>query len=67
VDFIKAFLNNKLDVELYIEVPEGLYEFSFSSPKVLDLLKRYSWDPFKNQVILLGKGLYSLKQAFYLW
>jgi len=48
VDFVGAFLNNKLDMELYIEVPKGLYEFSLSSPKVLDLLKRYSWDPSKN-------------------
>jgi len=67
VDFVGAFLNNELDVELYIEVPEGLYEFSLSSPKVLDLLKRYGWDPFEDQVILLGKGLYGLKQASYLW
>ena len=48
MDFVETFLNNELDVELYIEVPEGLYEFSFSSPKVLDLLKRYGWDPFKD-------------------
>ena len=41
MDFIGAFLNNKLDVEFYIKVPKGLYEFSFSNPKVLDLLKRY--------------------------
>ena len=41
MDFMGAFLNNELDVELYIEVPEGLYKFSFSNPKVLDLLKRY--------------------------
>ena len=41
MDFVGAFLNNKLDVELYIEVPKGLYEFNLSSPKVLDLLKRY--------------------------
>ena len=39
MDFVGAFLNNKLDVELYIEVPKGLYKFSLSSPKVLDLLK----------------------------
>jgi len=45
VDFVGAFLNNELDVEFYIEVPEGLYEFSFSSPKALDFLKRYGWDP----------------------
>jgi len=61
VDFIGAFLNNKLDIELYIKVPKGLYEFNLSSPKVLDLLKQYGWDPSENQVILLGKGLYNLK------
>jgi len=48
VDFVGAFLNNKLNVELYIEVPKGLYEFSLSNPKVLDLLKRYGWDPSKD-------------------
>ena len=48
MDFVGAFLNNKLDVKFYIEVPKGLYKFSFSSPKVLDLLKRYDWDPFKD-------------------
>jgi len=48
VDFMGAFLNNELDMEFYIKVPEGLYEFSFSSPKALDLLKRYSWNPFKD-------------------
>ena len=48
MDFIEAFLNNKLDIELYIKVPKGLYEFSFNSSKVLDLLKRYNWDLFKN-------------------
>jgi len=41
VDFVGAFLNNKLDVEFYIKVPKGLYEFNLSNPKVLDLLKRY--------------------------
>jgi len=66
VDFVGAFLNNKLDVEFYIEVPKGLYEFSLNSPKVLDLLKRYSWDPSEDQVILLNKGLYNLKQASHL-
>ena len=45
MDFVGAFLNNELDVELYIEVLKDLYEFSFSSPEVLDLLKRYGWDP----------------------
>jgi len=34
-----AFLNNELDMELYIEIPKGLYKFSLSSLKVLDLLK----------------------------
>jgi len=28
-------------MELYIKVPKGLYEFSFSNFKVLNLLKRY--------------------------
>ena len=40
-----VFLNNELNVEFYIKVPEGLYEFSFNSLEVLDLLKRYGWDP----------------------
>jgi len=66
MDFVEAFLNNKLNVELYIKVPKGLYEFSLSSPKALDLLKRHNWNPFKNQIILLGKGLYGPKQASHL-
>ena len=48
MDFVGAFLNNELDVEFYIEVFEGLYEFSFSSSEVLDLLKRYGWDLFED-------------------
>jgi len=48
VDFVGAFLNNELDVELYIKVLKGLYEFNLSNPKVLDLLKRYGWDPFED-------------------
>jgi len=48
VDFVGAFLNNELDMELYIEILKGLYEFSFSSPEALDLLKRYNWDPSKD-------------------
>ena len=42
MDVVKAFLNNKLNIELYIKVPKGLYEFSLSNSKVLDLLKRYN-------------------------
>jgi len=41
VDFIGAFLNNKLDIKFYIKVFKGLYKFSFSSFKILNLLKRY--------------------------
>jgi len=48
VDFIGAFLNAKLDVDLYMELLEGLYEFSCSSPEALTLLKQYSWDPFED-------------------
>jgi len=45
VDFIGAFLNAELDVDLYIELPEGLNEFSCSSPEALALLKQHGWDP----------------------
>jgi len=48
MDFIGAFLNNELDMEFYIKVFEGLYEFSFSSLEVLNLLKRYGWDLFED-------------------
>jgi len=48
MDFIEAFLNNKLDIEFYIKVPKGLYEFSLSNFKILDFLKWYGWDPFKD-------------------
>jgi len=42
VDFIGAFLNNKLNIKLYIKVPKSLYKFSLSNPKILNLLKQYS-------------------------
>ena len=48
IDFIGAFLNASLDLQVYIEVPEGLYEFSLSRPQAINLLKSYSWDPFKD-------------------
>jgi len=35
-------------MELYIEVPKSLYKFNLSNSKVLDLLKRYNWDPSKD-------------------
>ena len=67
IDFIGAFLNAGVDTDLYIELPEGLYEYSLSSTTAVDLLKQYGWNPAKDQVILLKKSLYGLKQAPYLW
>jgi hypothetical protein len=67
IDFIGAFLNAGLDVEVYIEIPEGLYEFSLSGQAAVDLLKRHGWDPNEDQIILLGQSLYGLKQAPHLW
>jgi hypothetical protein len=67
VDFVGAFLNSETDVDLYMELPDGLYEYSLSSPQAADLLKQAGWDPSKDQVILLKKSLYGLKQAPYLW
>jgi len=42
MDFIGAFLNNKLDIKLYIKVFKNLYKFNLSNFKVLNLLKQYS-------------------------
>jgi hypothetical protein len=67
IDFIGAFLNAGVDVDLYIEPPEGLYEYSLSNTSATDLLKRHGWNPSKDQVILLKRSLYGLKQAPHLW
>ena len=67
IDFVGAFLNAGVDFDIYMEVPEGLYEYSLSSESAKTLLKEYCWDPSKDQVILLKKSLYGLKQAPYLW
>jgi hypothetical protein len=67
IDFIGAFLNAGVDVDVYIELPEGLYEYSLSSTTAADLLKQHGWDPTKDQVILLKRSLYGLKQAPHLW
>ena len=56
-----AFLNLGVDFDIYMEVFEGLYEYSFSGEEAVRLLKRYGWDPFKDQVIFLKKSLYGLK------
>lgn len=55
IDVETAFLNPELDTTLYIEPPEG-YE--------LLGLPKYSK---KEWCILLGKGLYGLKQSAHLW
>jgi len=47
-----AFLNPKVDVRLFIEAPEGMEEL---------MPKR------QGMIIELGKGIYGLKQAAYLW
>lgn len=39
VNFIGVFLNAGVDVNLYIEVPKGLYKYSLSSTTTADLLK----------------------------
>lgn len=67
IDFIGAFLNAGVDVDVYIEPPEGLHEFSLSSTTAMALLKQHGWDPTKDQVILLKRSLYGLKQAPHLW
>jgi len=41
IDFIGTFLNLELDTEVYLEIPEGLYEYSLSSTTVVNLLKQY--------------------------
>ena len=48
IDFIGAFLNVGVDVDVYIELLEGLYEYSLSSTTAMDLLKQYGWDPTKD-------------------
>jgi len=44
IDFIDAFLNLGLDIKVYLEIPEGLYEFSLSSTTAANLLKQHGWD-----------------------
>ena len=63
IDFIGAFLNAGVDFDIYMRVPEGLYEYSLSNPSARTLLKKHGWDPTKDQVILLKKSLYGLKQS----
>ena len=41
IDFISAFLNAGVDVNVYIELPDSLYEYSLSSTTTMDLLKQY--------------------------
>ena len=48
IDFIGAFLNAGVDVDVYIELPEGLYEYSLSSTTATELLKQHGWDPTKD-------------------
>ena len=48
IDFIGAFLNAGLDIKVYIEIPEGLYEFNLSDLANIDLLKYHGWDPSKD-------------------
>ena len=66
IDFIGAFLNALLDIDLYIEIPEGLLEFAQTGQQALDLLRLHGWDPTRDQVILLKKSLYGLRQSLYL-
>ena len=67
IDFVGAFLNSQTDYDIYITIPEGLYEFSLTGPEAVNLLKQHGWDPTEDQVILLKRSLYGLKQAGYLW
>ena len=39
INFIGAFLNSELDTKVYLEIPEGLYEYSLSSTTATTLLK----------------------------
>jgi hypothetical protein len=56
LDVETAFLNSKLDEEIYVELPE-MWE---------ELMKDTS-HPRKDWVLLMRRALYGLKQAPYLW
>ena len=46
-----------------MEIPEGFAEFCEERPKLAALLAKCGYKASKNQVILLKKSLYSLKQG----
>ena len=63
IDFIGAFLNSTLKETIYMEIPEGFTEFYEDRPKLAALLAKHGYKASKNQVILLRKSLYGLKQG----
>ena len=51
IDFIGAFLNSDLDVNIYIEIPEGFDLYAQQNPQIAKQLAKFGYKPKENQVI----------------
>ena len=58
IDFIGAFLNNDLDIDIYIKLPKRLDLYNKYSKNLLD---KFGYNPKVDQVIHIQKALYSFK------
>ena len=68
IDFIGAFLNSDLDVDIYLSTPEGFSEWlATATTEIKRLAKSLGFKRSEKQVILLKKALYGLKQGFRKW
>jgi Reverse transcriptase (RNA-dependent DNA polymerase)./Integrase core domain. len=64
IDFIGAFLNSDLDVEIYLSIPEGFAEWASTvNPQFQKVLQACGYNPKEEQIILLKRALYGLKQG----
>jgi len=63
VDFIGAFLNSYIKELIYMLIPQGFAELIEQNPQLASLARKFSYKASKNQVIILRKSLYSLKQS----
>ena len=62
IDFIGAFLNSDLNVDIYLELPDGFNDWVRT--KGLDpKLAKYGYNQHSEQIVHLNKALYGLKQS----